>query len=157
MATPGRSAMTRITTLDAGAPSNASPAAHDATASPAARCPAHIENDAAARKTGAPVTAAGFAALSRFVIANGMSAQVRAAFCERPHLVDDAPGYRRMEVISPIDHPEEIWLLTFWADEASFKTWHRSHLFRDSHKGIPKGLKLVPHASEVRGFDHIAS
>lgn len=148
--------MTMTTTLNAVAPSNAGPAARDATGSPAARCPAHIENDTAAGKTAA-VAAAGFAALSRFVIANGMSAQVRAAFCERPHLVDDAPGYRRMEVISPIDHPEEIWLLTFWADEASFRTWHRSHLFRDSHKGIPRGLKLVPHASEVRGFDHIAS
>ncbi len=34
-----------------------------------------------------------------------------------------------VEVISPVASPEEIWLLTFWADEASFRTWHHSHLY----------------------------
>lgn len=96
-------------------------------------------------------------ALSRFAIANGMTAQVKAAFLARPHLVDGAPGFRRMEVISPMDRLEEIWLLTFWTDEASFTTWHRSHLYRDSHKGIPKGLKLVPGETEIRHFEHVAS
>jgi heme oxygenase (mycobilin-producing) len=99
----------------------------------------------------------GFAALSRFTIANGMAAQVKAAFRDRPHLVDGATGFRRMEVISPVDRPEEIWLLTFWTDEESFRTWHRSHLYRDSHKGIPKGLKLVPGETEIKHFEHVAS
>jgi heme oxygenase (mycobilin-producing) len=99
----------------------------------------------------------GFAAISRFTIANGMTAEVKAAFRARPHLVDGAPGYRRLEVISPLDRPEEIWLITFWDDEASFRTWHRSHMYRESHKGIPKGLKLVPGETEIRHFEHVAS
>ena len=101
--------------------------------------------------------AVGFVALSRFEIANGMVAEVRAAFRDRPHLVEGAPGFRRMEVISPIDQPEQIWLFTFWTDEASYRTWHRSHLYRESHKGIPGGLKLVPGATELRYFNHFAS
>lgn len=44
-----------------------------------------------------------FVALSRFQIANDMSDEVRGAFCERPHLVDDAAGFLGMEVMSPID------------------------------------------------------
>ncbi len=99
----------------------------------------------------------GFAALSRFVIANGMTAEVKEAFRKRPHLVDDAPGYRRMEVISPLDRPEEIWLLTFWSDEESFRTWHRSHLYHESHRGIPKGLKLVRGETRVTHFEHVSS
>jgi heme oxygenase (mycobilin-producing) len=102
-------------------------------------------------------TPQGFAAISRFTIANGMTVQVKAAFHARPHLVDGASGFRRMEVISPVDRPEEIWLITFWTDEESFRTWHRSHLYRDSHKGIPKGLKLVPGETEIRHFEHVAS
>ena len=53
-----------------------------------------------------------FVALSKFVIANDMVAEVKEAFRQRPHLVDDQPGFVRMEVFSPLDRPEEIWLVT---------------------------------------------
>lgn len=103
------------------------------------------------------VAASGFVAISRFVIANGMGAEVKAAFRGRPHLVDDAPGYRRMEVISPVDTPEEIWLITFWDDEASFRAWHHSHLYHESHRGIPRGLKLVRGETRITHFEHVSS
>jgi heme-degrading monooxygenase HmoA len=99
----------------------------------------------------------GFVALSRFAIANGMTAEVKDAFRRRPHQVDSAAGYRRMEVISPVDRPEEIWLLTFWTDEASFRTWHHSHGYHESHRGIPKGLKLIPGDTCLRLFEHVSS
>ncbi len=99
----------------------------------------------------------GFVAMSKFVIANGMTAEVKAAFRDRPHHVEEAAGFRRMDVISPSDRPEEIWLLTFWVDEASFTAWHHSHLYRDSHAGIPKGLKLVPSETGIRHFEHVSS
>ncbi|HYE31414.1 MAG TPA: antibiotic biosynthesis monooxygenase [Methylomirabilota bacterium] len=98
-----------------------------------------------------------FVAISKFAVANGMTAQVKEAFRARPHLVDSADGFLRMEVISPVDSPDEIWLMTFWRDEPSYRTWHKSHMYRDSHKGIPKGLKLRPEATEIRFFEHIAS
>lgn len=98
-----------------------------------------------------------FVALSRFVVANGMTDEVKKAFAERPHLVDGAPGFVRMEVLSPLDQPDEIWLMTFWDDEASFKAWHRGHQFHDAHRGIPQGLKLVPRSTELRYFEHVAS
>jgi heme-degrading monooxygenase HmoA len=98
-----------------------------------------------------------FIALSRFVIANDMTPEVKQAFANRPHLVDDAPGFLRMEVMSPCDNSDEIWLLTYWSEEAHFRNWHRSHLYRESHRAIPKGLKLVPGAAEIRFFEHVAS
>jgi heme oxygenase (mycobilin-producing) len=99
----------------------------------------------------------GFVALSRFVIKNEMQLEVREAFLKRPHLVDEAPGFVRMEVLSPQENAHEIWLMTFWTNEESFREWHHSHLYRESHKGIPKGLKLVPKSVELRFFEHICS
>ncbi|WP_026464864.1 antibiotic biosynthesis monooxygenase family protein [Adhaeribacter aquaticus] len=98
-----------------------------------------------------------FIALSTFTIANEMSPEVREAFVNRPHLVDSAPGFQRMEVFSPQDNPNEIWLMTYWADEDSYQVWHKSHVYHDSHQGIPKGLKLVPRSAKVRFFSKFAN
>jgi heme-degrading monooxygenase HmoA len=61
-----------------------------------------------------------------------------------------------MEVMSPVGNPEEIWLVTRWSDEQSYRTWHRGHEYHESHKGIPKGLRLVPGSTVVRLFDVFA-
>jgi heme oxygenase (mycobilin-producing) len=98
-----------------------------------------------------------FVVLSKFTIANGMGEEVREAFRNRPHLVEDAPGFIRLDVISPCENPDEIWLITYWTDEMSYKMWHRGHVYQQSHKGIPKGLKLVPKSAQVIRFDYISS
>jgi heme-degrading monooxygenase HmoA len=104
-----------------------------------------------------PKEAGTFVSLSKFVVANDKTAEVKAAFRNRPHLVDEEPGFIRMEVFSPLDRPEEIWLVTYWTDAESFTLWHRSHLYQQSHKGIPKDLKLVPGETVIRQFEHICS
>lgn len=96
-------------------------------------------------------------ALSRFTIANDMVEDVREAFRRRLHLVDDVAGFLGMEVMSPLGHPAEVWLLTRWSDEASYRTWHRGHEYHESHKGIPKGLKLVPGSTEIRLLEVFAN
>jgi heme-degrading monooxygenase HmoA len=104
-----------------------------------------------------PATARGIVALSRFTVANGLTQQVKEAFVHRPHLVDDAPGFLGMEVLCPLDNADEIWLLTRWADEPSYRAWHHSHVYRESHHGIPKGLKLVAGGTSVRLFERVCS
>jgi heme-degrading monooxygenase HmoA len=98
-----------------------------------------------------------FVALSKFVIANDMAAAVKQAFCNRPHAVDSAPGFVRLDVLSPEENPREIWLITYWQTRKNFEDWHQSHLYRESHAGIPKGLKLVPKSSSLSFFEHVAS
>ena len=98
-----------------------------------------------------------FIALSQFTVANDMTDRVKDAFAQRPHLVEEARGFIRLEVISPLDNRDEIWLLTYWSDEGSFQEWHRGHLHKEAHKGIPRGLKLVPGKTEIRHFEHICS
>lgn len=94
--------------------------------------------------------------LSKFTIANGMTAEIRQAFQQRPHLVDEVSGFLGMEVMSPVDKPAEVWLFTRWTDEISYQEWHHGHLYHESHKGIPKGLKLVPGATEIIQMDVFA-
>ena len=142
-------------------PQIALPAGETPSPVAAGRCPFHNAT-ASVRATFAPKSAAApaasaFVALSKFVVANDMMAEVKEAFRQRPHLVDDQPGFVRMEVFSPLDQPQEIWLVTYWTDQESFKVWHHSHLYHQSHKGIPKGLKLVPGQQQIRHFEHICS
>ena len=127
----------------------------------ASGCPFHnaigSTRDAATPNRNDAKAASTFVALSKFVIANDKTAEVKEAFRHRPHLVDEQPGFVRMEVFSPLDRPEEIWLVTYWRDAESFKLWHHSHLYHQSHQGIPKGLKLVPGEQQILRFEHIAS
>ena len=90
-----------------------------------------------------------FLSISRFAVANTLDDAVRNAFLARPHLVDAAPGFIRMEVANPCADAKEFWLLTWWQDEGSFDTWHRSHAYHASHAAIPKGLKLAPGRTEM--------
>ena len=98
-----------------------------------------------------------FVAVSKFVVANGTVAEVKEAFRNRPRLVEHAHGFERMEVLSPLDRPEEIWLVTYWSDAESYHVWHKSHLYRESHKGIPKGIKLIPKQTELRYFEFVCA
>lgn len=98
-----------------------------------------------------------YVSISRFRVRNGMERDVAEAFRARPHLVDDAPGFLRMDVLSPAEDASEFWLVTYWTDEESFRAWHRGHTFRESHAGIPKGLKLDAAATELREFRYVAS
>ena len=95
-------------------------------------------------------------ALSRFTIANDMVEDVRTAFLRRPHLVDGAEGFLGMEVMSPPDRVAEVWLVTRWSDESCYRAWHRGHDYHAAHKGIPKGLKLVPGSASVTLFEVFA-
>jgi heme-degrading monooxygenase HmoA len=80
--------------------------------------------------------------ISRFRVRNGLEEEVRRAFLNRPRLVEKTPGFRGLEVLTDSQDPAVFLLLTRWADEASFQTWHRSDAHHQSHGLMPQGLKL---------------
>ena len=97
-----------------------------------------------------------FVGLSRFKVASGNEKDVAQAFRQRPGMVDQAPGFIRMEVMQPTADDAEFWLFTWWDDESSFATWHRSHAFKATHAHMPAGLKLVPGANSITHLKVIA-
>jgi len=99
-----------------------------------------------------------FVALSKFEVkTDAMAEQVKDAFLGRPHLVEDAPGFVRLDVISPCENRKEIWLITYWGEREDYTAWHKSHLYHESHAGIPARLKLNASVTNVSFFEHIAS
>jgi heme-degrading monooxygenase HmoA len=87
-------------------------------------------------------TLACFVALGRFVVANAMEAEDKAACRELPHHVERTAGFGRMEVLCPLDRPQEIGLETHWRCADDDRAWHRGHRYRELHRGILKGLIL---------------
>jgi len=95
-----------------------------------------------------------FTAISKFEVRNNMEDEVREAFKNRPRLVDNAAGFISLQVLCPRDNPAEFWLITHWDSEEDFHEWHDNHL-SESHKGIPKGLKLVKRSWKLTYYDLI--
>jgi diguanylate cyclase (GGDEF)-like protein len=81
-------------------------------------------------------------AISRFRIANGTEAVVAEAFAHRVGLVDAQPGFLGLEVFTDAADSAIFYLATRWTDEASFSAWHKSDAHRESHKAMPRGIKL---------------
>lgn len=100
-----------------------------------------------------------FVVLSKFTVQSKPDSigDVRRAFRERPHLVEEAAGFVRLDVLSPEANPDQIWLLTYWTDQASFEQWFRTHRYQEAHKGVPAGLRLVSDQTEMIFFEHVAS
>ena len=82
--------------------------------------------------------------ISRFRVRNGLEEQVRRAFLDRPRLVEKAPGFRGLNVLTDATDPSIFLLLTRWTDAESFRAWHRSEAHHESHQLIPQGLRLDP-------------
>lgn len=85
-----------------------------------------------------------------------MEEEVKKAFRNRPGLVENAKGFVKLDVLSPISNPAEILLITYWETNEDFEYWHQHHL-KESHKNIPKGLKLIPKSWELTKYEHIGS
>lgn len=100
---------------------------------------------------------AGFVALSRFEVRPGWEDPVAEAFQNRPRRVEHAEGFLRLDVLRPEANPAEFWLLTYWTDEAAFRTWHASHDRVAAHAGMPPGLKLLPGSAQLVSLEHVTS
>ena len=80
--------------------------------------------------------------ISRFRVRNGVEAEVRSAFINRPRLVEKTVGFCGLDVLTDAADPSVFLLLTRWTNEERFRTWHRSEGHHQSHELMPRGLKL---------------
>jgi signal transduction histidine kinase/heme-degrading monooxygenase HmoA len=94
-------------------------------------------------------------AISRFKVSNGMEAEVRAAFLSRPGFVDSARGFLGMETYNAKNDASIFYLVTRWSDQDSFHAWHHSQSHHESHRFIPKGLKLDGSYTQVIELERI--
>ena len=95
-------------------------------------------------------------AFSRFRVANECGDAVREAFLARPGLVDKAVGFLGLEVFTDTEDAALFYLLTRWTDADSFRRWHGGPNHKQSHEGIPKGLKLDAAFTLIRVLDRVS-
>jgi hypothetical protein len=84
-----------------------------------------------------------------------------------PTATDSLPGaiastsecfvtFSRLVVVNglcPLTPPHEIWLVPRWRCAADHLPWQRVHSCRESHRSIPKALKLFGRETSVREFE----
>ena len=73
---------------------------------------------------------------NRLQVAKGHEADFEKRFEGRARLVENMPGFVRLEILRPIKGDYYI-VLTHWQDEASFQAWTNSAEFKEAHRNRP--------------------
>ena len=73
---------------------------------------------------------------NRIQVAKGHEKDFEARFAGRARLVENMPGFVRLEILRPIQGDCYI-VLTHWQDEASFRAWTDSAEFTEAHRNRP--------------------
>lgn len=94
-------------------------------------------------------------AVSRFRVVNSKEEEVVQAFLDRPRLVDSWPGFLGMETFTDTNDAAVFYLVTRWTDAQSFRQWHASPAHRESHRWMPRGLRLDPAYTKVIELDRL--
>lgn len=90
-----------------------------------------------------------FVALSHVQVPAAGSQELVAAFRARLGAVDAWAGFDRLEVWAAQTDPTRFLMVSWWVDEASFRTYMGSHDHRRSHARIPAG----PDRPRPAGFE----
>ena len=87
--------------------------------------------------------------ISRFRVRNGLEEEVRLAFLARPRLVENADGFRGLEVFSQADDPSAFVLVTRWDSKDDFDTWRRRIM-----PSVINLTRILGHAPPTDAIDH---
>jgi heme-degrading monooxygenase HmoA len=93
-----------------------------------------------------------YVSMSRLRVAASESGALVDAFRRRAHLVDDAPGFIDLEVWRSDRDPEEVLMVSRWADRASFTAYMRSSAHKVSHDRIAPELQA---AIKLERLEHL--
>jgi heme-degrading monooxygenase HmoA len=81
--------------------------------------------------------------MSRLRVPEHASEELIAAFRQRAHLVDGAPGFVDLQVWRSDRDPGEIVMVSRWRDRADFKAYMKSADHRVSHERIDPQLQSL--------------
>jgi len=74
---------------------------------------------------------------NRIQVAKGHEKEFEGRFEGRARLVENMPGFIRLEVLRPLQSDYYV-VLTHWQDEPSFRAWTESAEFREAHRNRPR-------------------
>jgi len=93
---------------------------------------------------------------NRLQVAKGREEDFEKRFEGRARLVENMPGFIRLEILRPIKS-DYYTVLTHWEDEASFRAWTDSAEFREAHnKRPPAEIFAGPNVFEIHEIIQLA-
>ena len=93
----------------------------------------------------------GFVVSSEVTISPESAEILERAFRERLHLVEEAPGFQRLEIWRDVTRPGVFQMVSWWNSPDSFRRYMRSEEHRISHARIPRGPDR-PRGTGVRRY-----
>ena len=93
----------------------------------------------------------GFVVSSEVTISPESAEILERAFRERLHLVENAPGFRRLEIWRDVTRPGVFQMVSWWNAADSFRRYMRSEEHRMSHARIPQAPDR-PRGTGVRRY-----
>ena len=81
-----------------------------------------------------------YVSMSRLRVAPGRAEELVRAFRRRAHLVDEAPGFVKLEVWRNDRDAGELVMVSHWTNRESFKAYMKSEAHRRSHYRIDPEL-----------------
>lgn len=80
--------------------------------------------------------------------------ELEKRFAARSASVDQMPGFEGFELLRPTDGSKRYFVVTRWADEASFDAWVSSQAFANEHaKAAAPDAKPVSAHAELLSFE----
>src|SRR5256885_16869938 len=79
---------------------------------------------------------------NRLQVAKGHEEEFEKRFEGRARLVENMPGFVRLEILRPVKSDYYI-VLTHWRDEASFRAWTDSGEVKEAHRKRPPSERFA--------------
>lgn len=83
-------------------------------------------------------------------VPEGAGAELEKRFAARKHAVDSSPGFEGFQLLRPVAGDERYFVVTQWADEASFQAW-REGPAKTAHAG--QSAKPVAAGADLLEFE----
>jgi heme oxygenase (mycobilin-producing) len=76
-----------------------------------------------------------FVVMNRFYVKPEYAAQFEARIQNRPRLVEQQPGFIRVQLLRPMAPTDPYIVLTLWQSQADFEAWVKADTFTARHAG----------------------
>ena len=69
--------------------------------------------------------------INAITVPEGAGAELERRFAARKHSIDGHPGFEGFQLLRPVKGEDRYFVVTRWADDASFEAWRAKRQPRD--------------------------
>ncbi len=81
--------------------------------------------------------------INRLAVTGDNAAELERRFAERKHSVDSEPGFEGFELLRPVAGEDYYFVITRWADDASFQAWRDKRQPRDPRQTVSRAEGML--------------